>query len=161
MKKVKVFSILLACLSMIMNCCRSSAANIIRQPNEKEAEKVVKTFKGSISWNKFDIDLVRKNLKNIFITCEDDKMVACMRISVTAPKKIHINDLVTLKEARGKGYAKDLIEHLKQKFSTSSFDLTPTKRSIPFYQKQGFIYNEITNTMFFSPTTLKEIVSSK
>jgi len=151
MKKMKLFLIIMICLITLTGCFTSSASEI-KHPSNEEVNSIVKKFRGLISWNIFDETLVRSNLDNIFICYDNGDMVALLRITMDNPKVVHVNDLVTLPDKRGKGYAKSLIEHVVNNFPRASLRLTPTKKAIAFYQNCGFLYDSTTNIAARSPS---------
>lgn len=156
MKKIKLFSALVSILFTYGNCYAHNASITVRNPLEAEVATIVKKFKGSVSWNILTDELISKNLKNVYIAYDkDDSIVAYLRISFTELGNIHINDLVTLEEHRGKGGARELLNRIKSEYSDRTIELTPTKKSIEFYKKMGFEHLESVNCCIYKPSVSK------
>lgn len=152
MKKIKFFSIVSGILIAFGNWCAQGIK--IEKPKETEIKNIVKKFKGYVSWNKLTYELINNNLNNIYIVYDDDNnALAYSRISVEISGVVHINDLVTLPQSRGRGYAKYLIKKIKLDYPNCSIKLFPTKSSINFYTHIGFEYLPVLNICVYRPET--------
>ena len=125
---MKFFSILTGLLITFGNCCTHGV--VIRNPKRSEIEVIVEKFKSLICWRReFNNDLIRNNINNVYIVYDDDniKPLAFLRIVLTSDDHVHICDLATLNEQRKKGYAKELINKIKQTYPNSTIGLIPKK----------------------------------
>lgn len=145
-------SIFASC-SMIFGSCHMKAIKPdttieVRQAVKKDVKNISKNFRGYVSWAAgFDDELIDNNIENIFVAYDtsSQNILGYCRVSKTTDKNIHINDLVTLPDARHRGCGKKLLELVREKYLDSKIDLTPTKKSIEFYKSRGFVYDEDTN----------------
>ena len=150
MKKIKLFSVLISILVACGNCCVHGIT--VRKPNETEIGTIVEKFRGVVSWNTFTQELIRNNIDNVYIAYDDDNTpLACLRMSLINSETVHIHDLVTLKEHRRKGCAKELLNQIKEKYPDCKIELNPTKNSIEFYRKMGFEYLELLKICLYTP----------
>lgn len=148
MKKIKLFSMFIGTLIAFGNCLAHGV--IVRKPNVSEVKTIVKKFKGSVSWNKLTEELVKNSLDNTYVAYDDNNNpMAYLRVSLINSETIHIHDLVTLKEYRGKKIAEGLLNKIKGDYPDSKIELTPTKKSIGFYEKMDFKYLESLNVCVY------------
>ena len=148
MKKFKLLSIFAICLLTFGSChikAVDPAPIKVRPAVETDVKDIVKNFKGHVSWiTGFDDKLINRNIENVFVAYDSENILGYCRISKTSDKNIHINDLVTLPDARHCGCGRKLLKLVREKYPNSKIDLNPTKKSIGFYENIGFIYDEDT-----------------
>ena len=148
MKKVKLFSMLMATFIAFENCCAHCFT--VRNPDISEVKTIVKKFKGFVSWNKLTEELVENNIDKTYVAHDDNNnTLAYLRVSLLNSETIHIHDLVTLKEYRGNRIAEGLLNKIKEDYPDLKIELTPTKKSIGFYEKMNFKYLEQLNVCIY------------
>ena len=150
---MRFFAILASTMVIIGDCC--SHGVLIRKPRESEIISIVDKFNKHISWTELTYDLVRENLKNIYLACDDqNNPVTYLRMTLIGENTVYINALVTLPNFRRKGYAKSLIDNIKTRYPYRTIQLTPSTEAIGFYKKMNFGYLAYANFCIYAPPEL-------
>lgn len=99
------------------------------------------------------------NKGDMYVGIEDNKAVCAIIITEVNSDECELKNIATLKEYRGRGYAKKLIKYVFKEYSMKykRMIVGTTENNIPFYVKCGFdkYYKTVKN--FFIDNYTKEI----
>lgn len=108
-----------------------------------------------------DENIVRSYLDNsdMFIGTNEGKVVCEIVITKVNNNEVELKNIATLKEARGKGYAKQLIDYVFTMYSQKyeRMIVGTTENMIPFYVLNGFTKYHHTVKNFFVDNYPNEI----